>query len=43
VVLVSGVSTFSDLTVNNVGTGYTLKAATSGLSTVTSTAFDIIP
>lgn len=43
VVLVSGVSTFSDLTVNNVGTGYTLKGATSGLSTVTSTAFDIIP
>ncbi len=40
---VSGVSTFSDLTVNLVGTGYTLTAASSGFTTVTSAAFDIIP
>jgi hypothetical protein len=40
---VSGVSTFSDLTVNLVGTGYTLTATSSGFSTVTSAAFDIIP
>lgn len=43
IVLVSGVSTFSDLTVNNVGTGYTLTAASAGLSTVTSSPFDITP
>jgi hypothetical protein len=40
---VSGVSTFSDLTVNLVGTGYTLTATSSGFTTVTSGSFDIIP
>ena len=43
VVVVTGVATFSDLTVNNVGSGYVLSAATAGLSTVTSTSFNIIP
>jgi hypothetical protein len=37
------VSTFSDLTVNLVGTGYTLTATSSGFTTVTSGSFDIIP
>ena len=40
---VSGVSTFSDLTVNLVGTGYTLTATASGFTTVVSAPFDIIP
>jgi hypothetical protein len=43
VVLVSGVASFSDLTINNVGAGYTLNAASAGLTTVGSTSFDIIP
>lgn len=43
VVLVSGVASFSDLTVNNQGTGYVLSASSAGLTTVTSTSFDIIP
>ena len=43
VTLVSGVSTFSDLTVNLVGTGYTLTAASAGFTTVTSASFDITP
>lgn len=38
---VSGVSTFSDLTVNLAGTGYTLRASSSGFTAVTSTSFDI--
>lgn len=43
VTLVSGVASFSDLTINFVGTGYVLSAASAGLTTVNSTAFDIIP
>lgn len=43
VTTVSGVASFSDLTINLQGTGYVLSAASAGLSTVTSTSFDIIP
>ena len=43
VVLVSGRASFSDLTINKTATGYTLVASTSGLTSATSTAFDIIP
>jgi hypothetical protein len=43
VTFVSGVATFSDLTINKQGTGYVLSAASAGLSTATSTSFDIIP
>jgi hypothetical protein len=43
VVVVAGVAFFSDLTINNVGSGYVLSAASAGLTTVTSTSFDIIP
>lgn len=43
VVLVSGVASFSDLTINNAANGYVLSASSSGLSTVTSTSFNIIP
>jgi hypothetical protein len=43
VVVVSGVAIFSDLTINNTGTGYVLSAASAGLPTATSTSFDIIP
>jgi hypothetical protein len=39
----SGVATFFDLSLNKTGTGYTLTASGSGFTTVTSTAFDIIP
>jgi hypothetical protein len=40
---VSGVSTFTDLQIAALGTGYTLKAASAGLTTLTSQSFDIIP
>lgn len=43
VVFVSGVASFSDLTVNVAATGYVMSAASSGLTTITSTTFDIIP
>ena len=43
IVTVSGVATFSDLTINLQGTGYVLSASTAGLSTATSISFDIIP
>lgn len=43
VVLVRGVASFNDLTINNQGTGYVLAAATAGLTTATSTPFNIIP
>jgi len=36
-----GVATFDDLHINNVGTGYTLTAFASGLSSATSSAFNI--
>src|SRR5437773_245212 len=38
---VSGVATFSTLSINNAGTGYTLVASASGLTGATSTAFNI--
>src|SRR5207253_4421023 len=43
VTAVGGVATFFDLSLNKTGTGYTLTASASGFTTVTSTAFDIIP
>src|SRR5438094_832245 len=42
VTVVSGVATFSDLSINKTGIGYTLKA-TKGALTQTSTAFNITP
>ena len=39
---VNGVATFSNLSINNVGTGYTLVASSSGLSGATSAAFNIL-
>jgi hypothetical protein len=39
---VAGVATFSDLSINKIGTGYTLKASSTGLTTATSAAFNII-
>jgi hypothetical protein len=38
---VGGVATFSGLSINSAGTGYTLTASSSGLSGATSDAFDI--
>jgi hypothetical protein len=38
---VNGVATFSDLSINRVGTGYTLSAASTGLTSATSDAFAI--
>src|SRR5436190_1076632 len=38
---VSGVATFSTLSINNAGTGYTLTASASGLTGETSTSFNI--
>lgn len=43
IVTVSGVATFSDLTINLQGTGYVLSASSAGLTTATSSSFDIIP
>src|SRR5204862_6348845 len=40
---VSGVATFSTLSINNPGTGYTLVASASGLTGATSTSFNITP
>ncbi|MGH7615224.1 MAG: beta strand repeat-containing protein, partial [Gemmatimonadales bacterium] len=39
--LVSGVATFNDLTIDKVGTGYTLTAGATGLLGATSTGFNI--
>ena len=39
---VNGVATFSDLTLNQVGTGYTLSASSSGLAGAASNAFNVI-
>jgi hypothetical protein len=39
----AGVATFSTLTIDKVGSGYTLSAAASGLAGATSTPFDISP
>jgi len=38
---VAGVATFSDLSINNVGTGYTLVASAAAVTDVPSSAFDI--
>ncbi|PYO97626.1 MAG: hemagglutinin, partial [Gemmatimonadetes bacterium] len=40
---VAGVATFTDLSVNKAGTGYTLTAAATGLPVATSAAFDVAP
>ena len=39
---VSGVATFSDLSIDSLGTGYTLTATSGGLTGATSGAFDIL-
>ncbi len=39
----SGVATFSGLSINKVGTGYTLTAAATGLTSATSSGFNITP
>lgn len=39
---VAGVATFSNLSVDKAGTGYTLTAAASGVSSAVSSAFDIV-
>jgi parallel beta-helix repeat protein len=41
VTAVNGVATFSGLTLDKAGTGYTLQATSSGLTAATTTAFDI--
>ncbi|MGH7568263.1 MAG: beta strand repeat-containing protein [Gemmatimonadales bacterium] len=41
--VVDGVATFSDLSIGNPGTGYTLIASAPGLPDGTSAAFDILP
>ncbi len=38
---VAGVATFSDLSIDNIATGYTLSASASGYPSITSSAFDI--
>jgi len=43
VAAVNGVATFSSLSINNVGTGYTLTASASGLSEATSASFNVTP
>ena len=43
VAAVSGEATFSNLSINKTGTGYTLAASSSGLTGATSTAFNITP
>ena len=40
---VNGVATFSNLTLNKTGTGYTLAASSPGLTSATSSAFNILP
>ncbi|MDH5198273.1 MAG: Ig-like domain repeat protein, partial [Gemmatimonadota bacterium] len=40
---VSGIATFANLSINRVGTGYTLTAAATGLAGATSPAFDVTP
>ncbi len=41
VTVVNGVATFSDLSIDNIGTGYTLTASAPGLSDVDSDPFDV--
>src|SRR3989475_568008 len=43
VVAVSGVATFSNLSINKAGSGYTLTAAATGPAGMTSTPFDVFP
>jgi hypothetical protein len=43
VAAVQGIATFSDLSIDNVGSGYTLRAATPGLTPVGSASFDVAP
>src|SRR5438552_1152949 len=43
VAAVNGVATFSTLSVNDVGTGYTLTASASGLTGATSASFNVTP
>ena len=43
VVAVAGVATFSTLSINKTGTGYTLSATAGALTSATSTAFNISP
>lgn len=38
-----GVATFSDMMINKTGTGYTLQATSSGLSSATSSSFNVTP
>src|SRR5438034_840669 len=40
---VAGVATFGDLSLDKAGTGYTLTAAATGLTTASSTAFNVTP
>ncbi len=40
---IGGVATFSTLSINKVGTGYTLAASATGLSAATSAGFNITP
>ena len=40
---VNGATTFSNLSINNAGTGYTLQATSSGLTATTSSTFNITP
>jgi hypothetical protein len=42
-VAVAGVATFSDLSINKVGSGYSLFATATGLTSATSALFDITP
>ena len=41
VIAINGVATFDDLSVDQVGTGYTLRATATGLTSTSSDAFDI--
>lgn len=43
VAAVSGVASFANLSINKVGTGYTLVASSSGLTSATSSSFNITP
>lgn len=43
VTAVDGLATFGDLSINKTGSGYSLQATSSGLSTATSSTFDITP
>ncbi|MEO8584735.1 MAG: Ig-like domain-containing protein [Acidobacteriota bacterium] len=43
VAAVGGVATFSGLSIDKAGTGYTLTAASSGLTGATSSSFDVLP